>query len=174
MTAKSRVSNFVDGVLAGEVEPQKAPLPRGTVVGPDGVRVNAKTGKPVRAYRGRSLRGYRRQLDEVIEALRQGKISSNRAKAMTVAIQAASEAYLAERRLQIAGILDVEDEAHPLGDDGGAEIGGSFGPEQIHKVRRKTGVAPDGNPIDETEVSVEGGPEVTQGLPLLSGPGDDL
>lgn len=174
MTVKQRPSNFVEAVVEGRADLTPTPPPRGTAIGPDGQRVHAATGKPVRAYRGRSLRGYRRQLDEVIEKLRRGEISSNRAKAMTAAIQAASEAYLAERRLQIAGIMDLEDEAHPLGDDGGSEIGGTFGPEQVHRVRRKTGVGSDGNPIDETEVSVEGGPELTAGNPLLSPPDDDL
>lgn len=114
------------------------------------------TAKPVQ--RIRSVRAYRRILDELLQQARRGEIPWREVNQAAAALKVASEAMMAENLLANAGVKDNEVGTHELGDDGGLE---DYAPHKKakrakrHRSTRKAGTTAKGVPIDETTNMVE-------------------
>lgn len=113
----------------------------------------------------RSLRGYRRIGDEVIQQARRGEIPWRDTMAAAGALKSLSEILLAERELSSTEAGDSEVSEHVLGEDGGnARFMGGVKAKRpvVKRVTVKTGTDKRGNPIDERQEMVEGGDDVGQ------------
>jgi hypothetical protein len=111
-----------------------------------------------RKTRHKSLRGYRRILDEQTERARRGEIPWSDVASAAAAIARASEILLTENTLRAAGVSDVEAPDHELGEDGGANYhpGRRARPFINKKVTIKRGVNGRGEAIDEKTVTTDG------------------
>jgi len=108
--------------------------------------------------RFKSLRAYRRMVDERLAQARRGEISWSEANSAVAALRGAAEMLMAENILKLEGVSGVEDTEKGEDEDGGLE----YRPDDRAKVfRRKRivvrrGLDAKGNKVDLTEVVEEG------------------
>lgn len=107
--------------------------------------------------RQQSVRGYRRLIDEAFMQLRQGRISEARFKAIVMGAQAGAEMMMAEKKMEVLGLVDFEPQDHPLGEDGGAVLNlkGKVKTFREQRVTTRRGVR-GGRLTDITEQQVTG------------------
>lgn len=123
-----------------------------------------------RKVRRKSLRAYRRLIDEQMERARRGEISWSDASSAANAIRVAADTLMTENLLKAQGVSDTEPENHELGEDGGAVYrpGAKGRPFVRKKVSIKRGQDKNGGVIDETTTTIDG-----ECANVLPGPDDE-
>ena len=110
-----------------------------------------------RKVRRKSVRGYRRTLDELIEQARRGNVPWTDVSSASSAIKTATEMLMAENLMKTQGVVDAEPEDHALGEDGGVAYHPNRRGKRFANTKTtvKTGVSPKGA-YKETMVATEG------------------
>lgn len=117
--------------------------------------INTPRNHTVTGERIRSIRGYRRRIDELFKKAANGEISWGNARSGAAMAREAAEMLTAENLLALQGVVDQE-VVHELGPDGGLETGiGPITPHKRKKVTVRKGVDKNGNEVDETTVAYE-------------------
>ena len=105
--------------------------------------------KKNRGIKMRSVRGYRRRLDDPTQQAIKGKILWSDVRAAAAAIKASAEMLMSEQLLSHSAGGDQEVEDHPLGELGGLEDFQAATPHRKKKIKVKKGVDKRGAVIDE-------------------------
>lgn len=123
-------------------------------------RDDLKAGRYRKAFS--SLRAMRRLLEKVVAEAYEGVRPMRDVAAMSVAVKAMAEIFVAEKHLAAAG-MDIEEEAgHLLGQDGGMP---DLTPRSYVTVTKsyKKGTSARGTPVDEYKITKDGEPGTTVG-----------
>ena len=103
----------------------------------------------------RSVRGYRRRLDDLTQQAIRGEIPWGDVRAAAAAIKASAEMLMSEQLLSHSAGGDQEAGEHPLGDLGGLDGFQQATPHRRKKIKVKTGIDKRGTRIDEKSIEVE-------------------
>jgi len=118
-----------------------------------------------RKIRFRSMRGYRRQIDELIARASRGELAWSDVASGTSAIKSAAEILMAENLAKLNDVSDMELD-HALGQDGGYDEYDPNGRAKVFKKHKRVltqGVNAKGETVNMEQITVEGDEEAITG-----------
>ena len=120
----------------------------------------------------RSIRGYRRLIDQTIRQVLDGKLSAREGAIRVNLFKAGADLLLSENLLHAAGAVDQEAQLHELGENGGVEIDFAESPKVagVKTVHTKQGFSPKGQTCETTVKAVYEVPHDATGVPALKAP----
>lgn len=113
----------------------------------------AKT--PPQRMRFRSVRACRELATWAAREAQKGEMTTQDMQRFVEAAQKIATMVMAEKQLQLEGILDVLDDDHPLGSDGGVGDLPRSRPARKKRVTARSGFDRNGRRVDEQTVTIE-------------------